>query len=82
MELPITYVEKLRDKCIEYHWITTDLILTKQGRNVLKSIKKYMKNLQENIWVKEKFYYPKSLRGSTALSSKSTFLENGGRNDC
>jgi len=82
MELPITYVEKLRDKCIEYHWITTELILTKQGRNVLKSIKKYMKNLQENICIKEEFYYPISLRGLTALSSKSTSLENGGSNDC
>lgn len=82
IELPITYVEKLRDKCLEYNWITSNLILTDRGRNVLKSIKKYMKDLQENICIKENFYYPMSLRGLTALSSKTTSLENGGRNDC
>ncbi|SDN27757.1 hypothetical protein SAMN04488516_101260 [Desulfonauticus submarinus] len=83
MELPIIYVEKLRDKCLEYNLITSNLILTKQGRNILKSIKKHMKKSQENICIiKEEYYYPMSLRGLTALSSKTTSLENGGRNDC
>jgi hypothetical protein len=60
--LSIDKVQEICNECEKIGWIDNNLILTKKGRNVLRSIKNHLTIPSSNISLKTDFYFPKQLR--------------------